>query len=154
MVHGIARSIACLLVHYSGYPTHWLKLLGPTHLDYQVMVVQPINRFRHPATRLFDFIWTWLDDSGASLPTIDKSCKYYIIYKVTMDILIQGLTSHLNQEVTRLPVRQGSWVPNTHVDLWWYRSMGYSETRPVFDIIRHNGASMKYLLGDLHLLIP
>jgi hypothetical protein len=42
------------------------------------------------------------------LPTIDKSCKYYIIYKVTMDILIQGLTSHLNQEVTRLPVRQGS----------------------------------------------
>jgi hypothetical protein len=29
-----------------------------------------------------------------------------------------------------------------------YRSVGYSETRPVYDIIRYNDTSIKYLLDD------
>jgi hypothetical protein len=35
-------------VHYLGYPTHWLKLLGMSHLDYQATLIRPINRIWHP----------------------------------------------------------------------------------------------------------
>jgi hypothetical protein len=27
-----------------GYPTHWFKLLGSVHLDYQAIIIQPIKR--------------------------------------------------------------------------------------------------------------
>jgi hypothetical protein len=35
-----------------------------------------------------------------------------------------------------------------------YRPVGYSETRPIYDIMRHNDAFMKYLSGDTQVLIP
>jgi hypothetical protein len=35
-----------------------------------------------------------------------------------------------------------------------YRPVGYSETKPGYDIMRGNCTSMKYLSGDIQVLIP
>jgi hypothetical protein len=35
-----------------------------------------------------------------------------------------------------------------------YRSVGYNEIKPDYNIMRGNYTSMKYLSGDIHIIIP
>jgi hypothetical protein len=44
-LNSLEGSGATVRVHYLGYPTCWLKLLGLTHLDYHTMLIWPIARF-------------------------------------------------------------------------------------------------------------
>jgi hypothetical protein len=52
------------------------------------------------------------------------------------------------------PVRWESWVLIAHDSLWLYRTVSYSEVRPVYDNMSHKNTSMKCLTDDHHVVIP
>jgi hypothetical protein len=111
-------------VHYPGHPTCWFKPLGPTHLDYQIMLIWLITRIR---------TWTQGNTSptelskrigDASSPSKDKTCKYHSFLQLTTSVLNLRTDDTFNQKAMRTPHYAGvmsayhSWWSTIVIGRW------------------------------------